>query len=158
MELDRSMAAYAIRLLSYSQETAALVPLILRAASQDDLKPLAAQFLLTTGNVGETISDGMALSVICSEDFAYFDDSVIKERNRDTYLGALQTDSLQQVCPAWPRGEIPADFKQSIHSDVPVLLLSGEADPVTPPENGDLVESDLRERAPSSWRQDRATL
>ncbi len=144
LELDRSMAAYAIRLLSYSHETAALVPLILRAASQDDLKPLAAQFLLTTSNVGETISDGMALSVICSEDFPYFDDSVIKERNRDTYLGALQTDSLKQVCPAWPQGEIPADFKQSIHSDVPVLLLSGEADPVTPPENGDLVESELR--------------
>jgi pimeloyl-ACP methyl ester carboxylesterase len=77
LELDRSMAVYAIRLLSYSQETAALVPLILRAASQDDLKPLAAQFLLTTGSVGETISDGMALSVICSEDFAYFNDSLI---------------------------------------------------------------------------------
>jgi pimeloyl-ACP methyl ester carboxylesterase len=144
LELDRSMAAYAIRLLSYSQETAALVPLMLRAANENDLAPLAAQFLLTTGNVGETISDGMALSVTCSEDFPFFDESVIEERNRDTYLGSLQTESLKDVCPVWPRGEIPSDFKKPIHSDVPVLLLSGEADPVTPPENGALVASELQ--------------
>jgi len=48
------------------------------------------------------------------------------------------------VCPVWPRGEIPSDFKNPVHSDVPVLLLSGEADPVTPPENGQLVASELQ--------------
>ena len=69
IELDRTKAAYAIRLLSYSQETASLVPLLLASAARGDLAPLAAQFLMTTGQVGETMSDAMGLSVVCTEDY-----------------------------------------------------------------------------------------
>jgi pimeloyl-ACP methyl ester carboxylesterase len=38
------------------------------------------------------------------------------------------------VCDQWPKGALPADFMQPVKSDVPVLLLSGGLDPVTPPE------------------------
>jgi pimeloyl-ACP methyl ester carboxylesterase len=44
---------------------------------------------------------------------------------------------MRKQCALWPRGEIPADFRQPVTSNVPVLLLSGEADPVTPPANGE---------------------
>jgi len=37
------------------------------------------------------------------------------------------------VCDQWPKGSYPADFTQPVTSDVPVLLLSGGLDPVTPP-------------------------
>jgi pimeloyl-ACP methyl ester carboxylesterase len=37
------------------------------------------------------------------------------------------------VCDQWPKGSYPADFVQPVKSDVPVLLLSGGLDPVTPP-------------------------
>ena len=144
---SREMAAYAIRLLSYSQETASLVPLLLSSAARSDLAPLAAQFLIVTASVGETMAEGMGISVVCSEDFPFFEEEAITERNRDTYLGALQTDSLKLVCPLWPRGEAPADFKSPVPSSAPVLLLSGEADPVTPPENGELTASQLGPKA-----------
>lgn len=143
LHLTRDMAAYAIRILSYTQETQSLIPVLLRSAVDDDLAPLAAQFLMTTTQVGETMADGMGLSVVCSEDYPFFDDTAIEERNRDTYLGATQTDSLKLVCPLWPKGEIPEDFKSPVHSDRPVLLLSGEADPVTPPENGEITRAQL---------------
>jgi len=143
LALKRSMAAFAVRLLTYSQETASLVPLLLRTAAGGDLAPIAAQFLMTSGQVEETISDAMGFSVICSEDFPFLDESEIVAHNDGTYLGAVQTDSLKKLCPLWPRGDIPADFKKPVHSDVPVLLLSGEADPVTPPSNGELVASSL---------------
>jgi pimeloyl-ACP methyl ester carboxylesterase len=143
LHLSSGMAAYAIRLLSYGQETASLVPLLLRSAADSDYEPLAAQFLLVTTQVGETISDGMGISVICSEDFPFLDEEVAEERNRDTYLGSMQTDSLSLVCPLWPRGEIPQDFKAPLRSRTPILLLSGEADPVTPPENAEQTLSDL---------------
>lgn len=143
LAFDRTMAAYAIRLLSYGQETASTIPLLLDAASDDDLAPLAAQFLMTTSGVSETMSDGMGMSVICSEDFPFFEDAVIEEKNRDTYLGALQTDALKLVCPLWPKGEIPNGFKDDVTAEAPVLLLSGEADPVTPPENGEEVKAQL---------------
>lgn len=143
LSFTREMAAYAIRLLSYSQETASIVPLLVSSAAHSDLAPLAAQFLIVTSRVGETIAEGMGISVVCSEDFPFFEEKAIAERNRDTYLGSLQTDSLKLVCPLWPRGVIPADFKSPVSSKVPVLLLSGEADPVTPPENGALTASQL---------------
>lgn len=143
LNFSRQMAAYAIRLLSYSQETASLVPLLLSSAARSDLEPLAAQFLIVTARVGETMAEGMGISVLCSEDFPFFEEEAIRERNRDTYLGSLQTDSLKLVCPFWPRGDVPSDFKSPARSTAPVLLLSGEADPVTPPENGDLTASQL---------------
>ncbi len=143
LPFSREMAAYAIRLLSYSQETASLVPLLLSSAARSALAPLAAQFLIVTARVGETMAEGMGISVVCTEDFPFFEEEAIAERNRDTYLGSLQTDSLKLVCPLWPRGDVPEDFKSPARSTAPVLLLSGEADPVTPPENGELTASQL---------------
>ena len=137
------MAAFAIRLLSYGQETSSLVPLLLHAAAEGDYRPLASQFLMTSGRLEETIADAMGFSVICSEDFPFFDDAEIERRNESTYIGTVQIDSLRKLCPLWPRGDIPDDFKDALRTDVPVLLLSGEADPVTPPSNGELVLSTL---------------
>jgi pimeloyl-ACP methyl ester carboxylesterase len=143
LPLAREMAAYAIRLLSYSQETQSLIPVVLDAAASGDYQPLAAQFLLTTAQVQETVAEGMSLSVVCAEDFPFYEPSLIQEKNRDTYLGEMSTQSLARVCPLWPRAAIPDDFKNPVRSEAPVLLLSGEADPVTPPENAELVRAEL---------------
>jgi len=42
---------------------------------------------------------------------------------------------LVKSCGVWPRGVITTDFKQPVTSNKPVLLLSGEDDPITPPTN-----------------------
>ena len=39
----------------------------------------------------------------------------------------------------WPRGEIPADYREPVRSDVPALIFSGNLDPVTPPQRGEEV-------------------
>lgn len=145
IELQRSMAAFAIRLATYSQETASIVPLLLRSSAEGDWRPLAAQFLMTTGNLDDSIADAMGYSVICSEDFPFFHPSAaeVEVLSEGTYLGTVQTDSLSTLCPLWPTESIPADFKEPVAVDVPVLLLSGEADPVTPPSNGELVAASL---------------
>ena len=44
-------------------------------------------------------------------------------------------DAVAQICKLWPRGPADADLHSALHSDVPTLLLSGEADPVTPPDD-----------------------
>jgi len=35
-------------------------------------------------------------------------------------------------CRIWPHGEVPDGFHEPVRSDLPVLLMSGERDPVTP--------------------------
>jgi predicted esterase len=44
----------------------------------------------------------------------------------------------------WPKGARPTDFHQPFSSDLPVLVLEGEFDPVTPPRYGQQVVKNLR--------------
>lgn len=51
----------------------------------------------------------------------------------------LRDDRLRRQAAAyalWPQARIDPAEREPIHSDVPVLLVSGELDPVTPPEFG----------------------
>ncbi len=47
-------------------------------------------------------------------------------------MGDSQIDALQTLCKDWPRGPLDPDLHSPLKSDVPVLLLSGGNDPVTP--------------------------
>jgi hypothetical protein len=100
---SREMAAYAIRLLSYSQETASLVPLLLSSAARSDLAPLAAQFLIVTARVGETNEVRIRSSA------ARTSPSSTRRRSRSatgTPPQNPQTDG-KLVCPLWPRAKSP---------------------------------------------------
>src|SRR5688572_13712453 len=46
-------------------------------------------------------------------------------------------------CDLWKKGEMPPDFHAPVVSDVPSLLISGELDPVTPPEDAEKVKRHL---------------
>ena len=43
----------------------------------------------------------------------------------------------------WPRGSMDEDLRTLVESDTPVLVLSGEHDPITPPAWGDAILSGL---------------
>jgi pimeloyl-ACP methyl ester carboxylesterase len=117
--------------------------LIHTSASEARWDLLAAQSRLVSEDLSQSISLGMNLSVICSEDFPFIDAGAAEQTSLDTYLGNIQYAELVDLCAIWPEGEIPADFKEPVTSDVPVLLLSGEIDPVTPPENATQVAATL---------------
>lgn len=59
---------------------------------------------------------------------------MILENTPETFLGDYRIRQQKAVCALWARGKVPADVHELVRSDVPVLLLSGERDPVTPPE------------------------
>lgn len=139
--------ASAVRLLSYTPETAALLPLLIHTADREhDLNRLAAQYLIIAAQLNESISQGMNFSVLCAEDLPFIDQEQARRLNRGAYLGDLQTDELVEICSIWPSGQVPADFHTPLESETPVLLLSGEADPVTPPSNAE----DVAQRLPNS--------
>jgi len=46
-------------------------------------------------------------------------------------------------CAVWPHGQAPANFHQPFASELPVLLLSGQLDPVTPPRYAEQVVANL---------------
>jgi pimeloyl-ACP methyl ester carboxylesterase len=138
LPFSATVLAGALRLASYSADRAALLPLMLKLANRDGrLQPLAAQFLMTAGSYGDLLAYGMHNSIVCSEDVPLWDDSRIdRKRLNETFLGTAQLDSLRALCAGWPRGPVDADLHDELASDVPALLLSGTADPVTPAAYG----------------------
>ena len=53
--------------------------------------------------------------------------------------GVVQLDAIETMCSLWPAGPVDEDFREPLDTEAPVLLLSGEADPITPPEYADQV-------------------
>ena len=138
IKFDRDTLGAAIRFLSYSAETQALLPLLIHeAATTGDYSRIASQLMITATGLSESISQGLELSVVCAEDFPRFSDS--SEANQSYLLGNSMQRASEIRCDIWPRGAVPADFNQPVESNKPVLLLSGEFDPVTPPEYADQV-------------------
>ena len=81
----------------------------------------------------------MHLSVSCTED----PELAIRDADADTILGNSIVELLQAQCAVWPKGARPADFRKPLSGNVPVLAISGEFDPVTPPRYGDEVVKTL---------------
>ncbi len=86
----------------------------------------------------------MQNSVACSEDLPFFASADLdRSRMQRTYQGTDQLDALAAICKLWPRGPVDADLHEPLKSNIPTLLLSGEADPVTPPADAERAAQGL---------------
>jgi pimeloyl-ACP methyl ester carboxylesterase len=134
LTFNRSVFSASLRFLSYSATEASLLPTLIHQASIGRAAPLAAETLMMARQIRDQLASGMQNSVVCSEDVPFFHLSdAQRQRIGQTYQGTDQLDALAEICSIWPRGPVDADLHAPLHSAVPTLLLSGEADPVTPP-------------------------
>ncbi|HTD29199.1 MAG TPA: alpha/beta fold hydrolase [Xanthomonadaceae bacterium] len=138
--LTRGSLALVARMYAYLPALEASLPLTLAEAMKGRYEPLMAQAKLVGGNLGETMAAGMQLSVICTEDA---DGLKVDPAYADGVLGNEMIDTLRTQCAVWPHGERPSDFHQPLVSDLPILVLEGEFDPVTPPRYGEQVIKNL---------------
>jgi pimeloyl-ACP methyl ester carboxylesterase len=144
---DNELAA-AVRLLAYQPRSIALLPLVINEAANDNFVPLAAQFQLTVTSLAETLALGMHNSVMCTEDLPFIDrDAIDFEALGKTFISAMQFEALDTICSIWPRGPIDDDFNEPLATDIPVLLLSGTADPVTPPKYAEMALVEMTNHA-----------
>ena len=129
--LTRDRLASTLRGLAAAHESASLLPLLVHAAATTgDLAPLAAQTLL----LGETahIAGGMHLAVACAEDAPFLD---AEPAAVPPLLDTASARFYRAACRGWPVRPLPPGARDPFVSNVPALLLSGEIDPLTPPEN-----------------------
>ncbi len=128
---------------SYAAESVALLPPLLHAAAHDgDLAPLAGALRIVSDDFEASIDRPLELSVLCAEDVPFIRDDP-PEVDRTRYLGRTIKDEFRRVCAAWPVRPVAASWRAPVRADVPALLLSGEADPVTPPRWAELAARDL---------------
>lgn len=128
----------AVRLLTYSDETASVLPLLIhQAQTLQHPQSLAAQYLMIERTTTAQLAQAMHFAVVCSEDAPLWGpEAAAGDADDATYLGANFMTALRAICAVWPRGPVDEDFNAPLHSDVPVLILSGGNDPVTPPDYG----------------------
>lgn len=119
----------------YQAETAALLPPLLRQGLAGDLAPLAAQGILAVTDLQAGMSRPLQLSVLCSEEVPLFSEP--PPGAASTFLGGGAREAFRSLCAEWPRAPLDPAFHQSPRMEVPALLLSGDADPVTPPRWAD---------------------
>ncbi|MDZ7789102.1 MAG: alpha/beta hydrolase [Xanthomonadales bacterium] len=108
--------------------------LVHEAASTGSPERLASQAMIVSDQMNDMIAIGLNFAVGCSEDWPVWPENT---DHSETLLGNSMGELYAQVCQWWPAGDTPRDFHQPFDADVPVLLLSGELDPVTPPEYGE---------------------
>jgi pimeloyl-ACP methyl ester carboxylesterase len=145
IEFNRSMLNASLRFLSYSAAQASLLPTLIHRAADGSLAPLAAQTIMTARQVGDQLASGMQNTVICSEDAPFFSAADIdRAAISRTYQGTDQLDAFLEICKLWPHGPVDADLHSPLRSEIPTLLLSGEADPVTPPADAQRAARGLK--------------
>jgi pimeloyl-ACP methyl ester carboxylesterase len=144
VSFGRNELSGALRLLAYHANSIALVPLLIAEAVDGNYRPLVAQFQMTSAEISSSLALGMHNSVMCAEDVALYDDSLMDEAAiMASYMGPMQIDALKAICSVWPQGPVDADFHEPLSAAVPVLLLSGDSDPITPPRYADMAAMNL---------------
>ena len=140
---DRHLAI-TLRLMTYSAFGGSILPsMLFDGVQNNNFAPLARQAELQARSIDDTLAVGMHNAIICTEDAPFIDKNINRTQLESTYLGAELLDALMLNCDIWPEGIRDDDFKTPVVSDVPTLVMSGGADPITPASYGDQVASSL---------------
>jgi pimeloyl-ACP methyl ester carboxylesterase len=163
VSLSRGVFVERLRLLLYDHSTARLIPLLIHQAATGNWTAFA-KIALAPGVVGSGVALGVYLSVTCSESVPLISEHEIVRETQATFLGEHRTRRHQQACSGWPQGEVLPEYYQPAKSEVPMLMLSGEIDPATPPEYGKAASRFLLNsrqivlrRTPHDYQSDCAT-
>ena len=136
--LDRDGVVNLVRGALYMELTRSLLPLAITEAARGRLEPLVALGATTGEWSTQTMALGFTLEIVCSEDVARSaqDDPANLSAGfvRDAYYRGFVV-----FCAEWPSVAVPAEMFEPIAASIPALVISGEADPVTPPALGDTV-------------------
>jgi pimeloyl-ACP methyl ester carboxylesterase len=134
-----NVVADGVRWALYSPGSSAWLPLIIHQAATGDFAPLAQASVNSRLGAIDGITMGLFFSVTCAEDIPFIDPAQVPARTANTFLGDYRVAQQTAACGVWPRARIEPSHREPVRSDVPVLVINGERDPVTPPDFGPRV-------------------
>ncbi|MBK6469688.1 MAG: alpha/beta fold hydrolase [Betaproteobacteria bacterium] len=129
----------------YAPSLAAALPQAMDDAASgrfEGLLGLASAF--GGGGRAMRLAEGMHFSVVCAEDMPRLAQAA--DAPGADFADAFAAQ-YRRICDGWPRGAVPAAFYTLPPAPAATLVLSGGADPVTPPRHGERVAKALGVKA-----------
>jgi pimeloyl-ACP methyl ester carboxylesterase len=141
--LTAEVLAGGVHELLLSADTAAQLPLIIHAfaTAPDRVGFLDAYADRLAEEPAGASSDSfllMPLAIRCAEPWATFAPDEVAAQRADSYYAAAMLENArwwEQACSVMPTAGAAAGYEPAATSDVPVLMLNGDADPQDPPAN-----------------------
>lgn len=144
LTLTRDIALSWLRVPLYAPALASALPLALADAVEGRFDALAALAATLSAGRGARLAEGLHFSVVCAEDLPRPDAAL---QPPGPLFGDAFATLYRRVCAEWPRGAVPDAFYFLPPAGQATLLLSGGADPATPPRHGERVARQLGAKA-----------
>ena len=133
LTFGRQDMAAAVLYALYNSFTAARLPTWIHDAHGGDLGAIANFAVSFSVGIASQFSFGMTMAVACPEDAARYDLDDADRVADGSFLGSALALNFLDACADWPLATIEPGYWAPVASDLPVLVFSGEGDPVTPP-------------------------
>lgn len=133
IKMSRASFIDNLRVMLYVPDLTSMLPAIIHRAYEGDFAPFATYAFILVRQIDAQLARGMQLSVVCSEHVPFITDADIARETKGTYYGDVRIKAFKNACAEWPAVKAPASFLEPVKSDAPVLMVSGDVDPVTPP-------------------------
>jgi len=143
VKMSREAFVEATRAMMYIMDYNRRIPSMVHKAFEGNYEPFAQLGVDTERMIRKMLAMGMLLSVTCAEDLDRISEKDIVEFTGGTFMGDGRVRRQKTVCEFWPRSLLPDNYGDPVSVGVPVLLLSGTMDPVTPPRWGEEAASHL---------------
>lgn len=133
-----------VRLSLYVRDLAILIPLAIDRAIEGDFAILYSMQAIGLDSISSGISEGMQFNILCAEDNQF---RLHQQSHSDSaplsLLSSIDIEIFDASCKMISSRISDPDYFKPLHSKVPVLLLSGELDPATPPRWAELTQKEL---------------
>jgi pimeloyl-ACP methyl ester carboxylesterase len=133
--LTHGVFADRLRIMLYSTRLSRRIPIVLHRAHEGDWTPFIALSYELSRVVFDQLDAGAHLSATCADDMSPATDA------RGTFLGEYRARMYRAACAVWPHSRRAS--QPPVTARVPVLLVTGALDPVTPPHFAEAVARSL---------------
>lgn len=151
LPLDGNTASVILFQLFYGTGAIPVLPVLIGETAQGNYRPFASILsALLSGGGASPIAIGMQTAVQCNEDATFADQrDFITARDKNRRAAPLAysivfNDAYLDVCAAFGLSARPAGAENSaVRIDLPTLIIGGEFDPITPPQNAAIAAETL---------------
>jgi len=142
--ISRAVFGEVVRAMMYTPSNARRLPLAVHEAFLRNYAAIATVALNRHRGFATDGSLGLYLAVTCTEDIPRLDTIAARSRTEGTVLGAARLTQHLAACAGWPRRPTNDEWPPLNAITAPLLMIVGNADPVTPPVWARLVSPAVR--------------